>query len=408
MKENEKIDRRNARILCDVFKMNYAEIGRLYNASKEAVSRLFRSGIVYKENGEIDKADDNEIKLIEEMLERGNYSYEDENYKITIINNLEGEYGFIIFSKKSEDNKFIYGKDISNDDKWKKIENIVKSKRMNELSEEERDMLDKSMEIKVLNKLCFRPYDYKKFHNLKRKRNLNEDNYVKFLGYENYVPKKVENTDDRIIKFFEEHLIDGKVYISSTEHWIYTCASRSNMSMDQFVRFFGYEKYDNRNKKIKPYKHDENTYRYVKELLEKIRIEQKYKDKIRKIKENEKIIINRDKTLINDLKELYKGRCQICKNEIIPVIEQEDGTIYSEAHHIKELANYKNMSIEQENEVLDNYKNVIILCPYHHRYLHYNKGGNYRLIKEKGQLFLSNDLDKVEIKMDYHLKDNYV
>ena len=85
-----------------------------------------------------------------------------------------------------------------------------------------------------------------------------------------------------------------------------------------------------------------------------------------------------------------------------------DGSVYSEAHHIEALSKYKKMSIEQENEVLDNYKNVIILCPYHHRYVHYNKGGNYKLLKKNNKLYLSNKFDTVEIKEDYHLIDNYI
>ena len=413
MKENEKIDRGNARILHDIFEMKYAEIARLYNSSKEAVSRIFRDKSVYKSSETTDEANEYEIELIEKMVNSGCYSYKDEDYEITLINNLKGKYGFLIISKKGKENKFIYGENIENNERWKKINSTIKRKRMNELSEEEAYMIDKSEEVKVMNKICFCPNDYKMFHKYKKIRNLNEDNYTKFLGYDNYISKKVENTDDKIVKFFDENLIDGKVYISSEEHWLYTCASRSEMSIEEFVNFFGYEKYNNRNKKIKGNKNKDknkdkdNTQRYRKELLEKIRIEQKQKDRIREIKENEKIIVERDKELINDLKELYKSKCQICRNEGIKEIKQKDGKIYSEAHHIKELANYKDMTIEKENEVLDNYKNVIILCPYHHRYLHYNEGGNYRLIKENDKLFLINDSDKVEIELDYHLKDNF-
>lgn len=408
MKENEKINRRNAKILYNVFKMNYTQIARLYNSTKEAVSRLFRSGIVNKEFDTIDYASEEEIKIIEKMISCGDYSYENQNYKIDLINDLKGEYGFIIKNKRNNINKFIYCEDISSDEKWKNIDEIVKMKRMNDISLEEAEMIEKSMQIKVMNKIRFCPYDYTIFHKYKNIRELNEDSYTKFLGYDNYISKKVENTDEKIIKFFEEHLIDGKVYIPSTEHWIYTYASRQKMSIDEVVSFFGYEKYNNRSRKIKLYQSNKNTDRYIKELLDKIRIEQKNKDKIRHIRENERIIIDRDKNLIRDLKELYSGRCQICRNEIIPIIEQMDGSVYSEAHHIEVLSKYKKMSIEQENEVLDNYKNVIILCPYHHRYVHYNKGGNYKLLKKNNKLYLSNKFDTVEIKEDYHLIDNYI
>jgi len=121
MKENEKIDRGNARILHDIFGMKYAEIARLYNSSKEAVSRIFRDKSVYKSSEITDEANEYEIELIEKMVNSGDYSYKDDDYEITLINNLKGEYGFLIIYKKSENVKFIYGKNIENNEKWKKL-----------------------------------------------------------------------------------------------------------------------------------------------------------------------------------------------------------------------------------------------------------------------------------------------
>lgn len=211
----------------------------------------------------------------------------------------------------------------------------------------------------------------------------------------------------KVIKFFEENLIDGKVYLESYVPWLRGHIGRQKMPVEEFINFFGYEQLINRSRKIirKADKPKDDSVKYIEMMLEKIKVDQKNKDRIRKIKENEKIIINRDKGIIKDLKELYKGRCQICKNELIPQIIQKDGTVYSEAHHIKQLANAK-LSIEEENEVLDNYKNIIVLCPFHHRYVHFNKGGNYELKKIDGKMYLVNEDEKIEIKLDYHLEGN--
>lgn len=68
--------------------------------------------------------------------------------------------------------------------------------------------------------------------------------YANFLGFEKYLTEKDTNRDSRIVNFFEEHLVDGEVYLSSSpeNQWIRAYASRCNMSIDEFVSFFGYTK----------------------------------------------------------------------------------------------------------------------------------------------------------------------
>lgn len=46
---------------------------------------------------------------------------------------------------------------------------------------------------------------------------------------------------------------------------------------------------------------------------------------------------------------------------------------------------------------------MIVVCPNHHKYLHWNKGGNYKLQKENDCLYLANASDKLAIITDLHL-----
>ncbi len=65
-----------------------------------------------------------------------------------------------------------------------------------------------------------------------------------------------------------------------------------------------------------------------------------------------RIIRDTPKTL--KLKKLYKDKCQVCGLQI----KKNDGTFYSEVHHIKPLGGTHNGS--------DDESNMIVLCPNHH------------------------------------------
>lgn len=400
MEYNFKINRRVARKLSEEFKMSYADIGEIYNSSREGISRLFRDNYNNKEaNSIVDIASIEEIDLISKMVDKRLYNYFDEEYNIKLINNLSGKYAFIV--KRYNITKVFFDDDIKDVKEWEKIVKVVQEKRLDELNEEEIELIEKSKEIIVLKQKYFRPNDYKKFHRLKKLRNMNEEDYVKFLGFEQYASKKIENTDDKIIEFFENNLIDGKVNIVYNS-WIRNYITRQNMSVEEFVKFFGYEQYNTKGKHIRKEEKVEKDTNFIKVILDKLELEQKNKDKIRQIQSNEKLIVERSKDIIQDLKKLYKGRCQICHNKLDNIIIQKDNSIYCEAHHIKQLS-YAKLNIEEENEILDNYKNIIILCPHHHRYLHYNKGGNYKLKKDNGQFYFENDYDRINVEINYHL-----
>ncbi|MFR8999643.1 MAG: HNH endonuclease [Anaerobutyricum soehngenii] len=60
---------------------------------------------------------------------------------------------------------------------------------------------------------------------------------------------------------------------------------------------------------------------------------------------------------------------------------KKDGTKYVEVHHIK------NLSEEYDEEgTLDRLNNLIVVCPNHHKMLHYHNGG-YRKIEKTNNVF---------------------
>lgn len=95
-----------------------------------------------------------------------------------------------------------------------------------------------------------------------------------------------------------------------------------------------------------------------------------------------------NRSIIVQLKKLYRGCCQICGNN--PVAEFEEDI--SEAHHIEFFSRTQN----------NNSDNIIILCPNHHKLIHklepvFNP--------DKLTFSVGND-DVLFVRLDCHLKRN--
>lgn len=115
--------------------------------------------------------------------------------------------------------------------------------------------------------------------------------------------------------------------------------------------------------------------------------------------------INRNNKLPKLLKRLYEYKCQLCNKEesIFPSIEMINGEEYVEVHHITQLSEGRDIEDESNSE-LDSYKNCIVVCCFHHKFLHYHHGGFKKLKLINGKLcFESEKGDVLPIITNYHL-----
>lgn len=92
-----------------------------------------------------------------------------------------------------------------------------------------------------------------------------------------------------------------------------------------------------------------------------------------------------NKSIIKQLKRLYKGYCQLCGTQIFADFTAD----LCEAHHIDAYSSSLN----------NNASNIIILCPNHHRLIHKE---NPFFNRDKG-CFEFRDGKKIEILIDHHL-----
>ena len=91
--------------------------------------------------------------------------------------------------------------------------------------------------------------------------------------------------------------------------------------------------------------------------------------------------------IIKQLKNLYKGKCQICAHR--PFSEFTENIC--EVHHIKYFALSHN----------NNSSNLVVLCPNHHRLIH-KLNPEFNAQKKS---FVFNDGTELKILLDYHLSE---
>lgn len=90
-------------------------------------------------------------------------------------------------------------------------------------------------------------------------------------------------------------------------------------------------------------------------------------------------------SIIHKLKKLYKGQCQICGKKPFDEID----TDICEAHHIEFFAETQN----------NNAKNIIIVCPNHHRLLH-----KLKPTFDRERMCFYSEGHSLTVILDYHLK----
>lgn len=264
------------------------------------------------------------------------------------------------------------------------------------------------------------------------------NNYIINLGFEridnanelpeNYIQYdwKVEEaerlkdvfSDENIILFLDEIANENnEIYIDTTSQAysnLWKIANIRAMSINDLIDMLGYKRIyawdDHQIQRPRiadvEIEYDPNSIKGILDELEKIQ------GSLEKIENgNEKV--KRNQTLVKKIKKLYHNKCQLCCPDdsgfSVPPIETENGELYVEVHHIKQVSEaFK--SDDESDKLIDSYKNVIVVCSYHHKYLHYHLGGFKEIIqKEDGQLYFKSKLGEIlKIFTNYHINTDNI
>ncbi len=211
-------------------------------------------------------------------------------------------------------------------------------------------------------------------------------------GHEGENTSYRESTDDLYKKILAtEYAMFGTNIVSfkSTESIyarLYALAKRRNLSLDEYIAKLGFKR---------SVLEKSNPEDLLKQLDTEIAREMKQLT-------TQNLLPVRNHHLVSRLKTIYQCRCQLCNQErYFDIIfnEEKPEEKYVEVHHIVEIS-----KVEDEEGTLDRLSNLIVVCPNHHKWLHYQKGGGFRLKKQGELLTLTNQKDSVVIETNYHLK----
>lgn len=459
-KKQSKLDYEVAKILKNNFNFTFDEIGKIVGVSKQWVEDVIRrdkkTSISWQTNDL-----SNVMVVFEFMIKNHIFEYCANDVSYIFRHNSDHEFCFVWYDELKQNCAF-------REDIPQELYDLITKEKMDTYFSEDYDVLNEIYIVNRLKKPYIKIDNIKLYDKACKKHAMNHDEYAQFLGYNGYLAKREINIDRRFIEFFEDNMIDGEVYISSDQsnQWIRTFAGRNGMSIDEFVEFYGYKKAGRgKYSTLKEYvKQEKNKFKEelaqiaingevhvqgklyqrlnifakkngmtLDELIEELGFRRKKGSKIASIPQSEKIIKNdldelekdiqnalscerdlletkdrqsqlivRNKNLVLRLKKIYGYKCQLCSEEEWMPIQKDDGTFYSEVHHIIPLADGEN-----EDESLDKLENMIVLCPNHHKLLHFHKGGYQQIVRKDEALYFKNDSDEmIKIINNYHLKDS--
>lgn len=459
-KEHSKIDSEMAKILRNDFNFTFSEIGKIVGVSKQWVEDVLSQGRDSSVSWRTNNLSDVKV-VFEFMIKKHIFEYYANDVRYIFCHNLDNEICFVWYDELNQNCAF-------KDDIPKELYDLIIAEKMDTYFPEDYDVLNEIYIVNRLKKPYIKINNTKLLNKACKKHAMTHDEYAQFLGYSGYLSKKDINIDHRFIEFFENNMIDDEVYISSdpSNQWIKSFASRNKMTIDEFVEFYGYKKagrgkfsaleeYLQQTKskfkqELAQIAVDGEVYvqgklyqrlnifakknkMTIDELILELGFHRKKRNKIISVSQSEKMIENdldeldkdiqnalsyerdwfetkekksqiiaRNIKLVSRLKKIYGYKCQLCSDEEWMPILKNDGTYYSEVHHIKRLADSVN-----EEESLDKLDNMIVVCPNHHKMLHFHRGGYERIVRKGGKLYFENDSgEMVEIMNNYHLKVN--
>lgn len=293
----------------------------------------------------------------------------------------------------------IYGFINERDLSFEKIMEIL-----TEVSDEENGVVTTNKDVSAINQ-HYRHYrlkcedalfDYSQFEDF--------DSFLNYHGFhlkghhaqtEETKQKRRAVTDEKYRKILREYIVIPGTNIVSFSSYdpvyggIFQTAVHRGMNISSYASFLGYDFVSPRGRN--ELENDMDIFEEIFNIYQTERIQVC-------VEQNQ---YQRNKELVAKLKKAYQYKCQLCADEENFVILQneETGEKYVEVHHI-----IPNCEGEDEEGTLDRPDNLIVVCPNHHRFLHYHLGGNYRLELENEVLYLRNEKQSIEVKCDKHLK----
>ncbi|MFR7698267.1 MAG: hypothetical protein ACLU0A_13070 [Roseburia sp.] len=243
------------------YQMTNQEIADMTWSTKANVNKVLIHGIKHYTSWFMEMLSEDDEKIFRKMLMYHKFSYwnEKQQRRYLIKNSRDGKICLIYFDEKCV--KCMFDEFVPED-----LKTLSIVEKMNIYNEMDYEVLKCSERDSILKKECILLNGDSKqlFKKAAHKRNMKGKEYAQFLGFESCLTEKDSIRDSRIIKFFEEHMVDGVVQLSSSpeNQWIRNYAHRCGMHLDEFLDFYGYKK----SRRADEYVSENKNIKYKKEL----------------------------------------------------------------------------------------------------------------------------------------------
>ena len=176
-----------------------------------------------------------EIEILSGLIAGNAFNYKDEETICCCMNNMQDDFVCLFIYENSI--KCFFLKDLPNS-----IQEEIIRKKMHVYTDRELAGESSGRTVYLLTKPFFRPDDPERFRANAQLRGMSTDEYSLFISGHPYLDQR-SITDDQIIAFMEENMVDGKVYISSDprNQWIRSLASRNGYTIRDFITLYGFE-----------------------------------------------------------------------------------------------------------------------------------------------------------------------
>lgn len=223
-------------ILTEHFSFKSACMSEWFGISRQRVYDLIKKRSYRRaDNWTGKELTEREESILVSLIENQSYDYKDDSVICSCLNNRQNDFACV----------FVYEDEIKCfflNDLPEKLQIALKASNFHRYSERELAGESAGDIVCILRKPYFFPKESARFRENARLRGLSADEYAEFIsGCPLGDSRSV--TDDQIIAFMEENMIDGKVYISSDprNQWIRSLASRNGYTILDFIKLYGYE-----------------------------------------------------------------------------------------------------------------------------------------------------------------------
>ena len=176
-----------------------------------------------------------ELSILAKLIENKCFDYTDDEVTCCCMNNRQDD--FVCLFIYENEIKCFFLRDLPDE-----IREQVVGKQMHKFTERELAGESDGRVINVLRKPFYRPDNPERFRANAQLRGMTTDEYAVFISGHPYLDQR-SVTDEQIIAFMLENMVDGKVYISSDpkNQWVRSIASRNGYTIKSFIELYGYE-----------------------------------------------------------------------------------------------------------------------------------------------------------------------